>query len=92
MMEPTQHGADWNRLKTGLALRVRDVREELYGEHGGPLLAGAVGVPFRTWLNYEAGLTIPAEVILLFIEETRADPHWLLTGEGRKYESHQADG
>ena len=59
--------------------------EELYGEHGGPLLAEALGLPFRTWHNYEGGCTIPAHAILQFIEVTDAHPHWLLTGEGDKY-------
>jgi hypothetical protein len=80
--------SDWQLLKSGLACRVREVREDLYGEHGGPLLAEVVGVSFRTWLNYEAGCTIPAQVILRFIEKTRAHPHWLLTGQGDKYLPH----
>lgn len=79
--------AEWNTLGIELAKRVRVVREELYGEHGGPLLAEALKVPFRTWYAYEGGRTIPAEVILHFIEVTDADPHWLLTGEGPRYAS-----
>ena len=31
------------------------------------------------------GRTIPAKVILRFIEITSAHPHWLLTGEGSRY-------
>ncbi len=77
--------SNWLCIKLELASRVRVVREELFGEHGGPLLANEVGVPFRTWMNYEDGFTIPAQVILRFIEVTGADPHWLLTGEGEKY-------
>lgn len=72
-------------LSSDLAVRVRTIREELYGEHGGPLLAEAVRVPFRTWHGYERGEQIPAEDILRFIEVTDAEPHWLLTGEGPKY-------
>jgi len=68
-----------------LAHRVRAIREELFGEHGGPLLADALHLPVRTWLNYEAGCTIPAQVILDFIEITAAHPHWLLTGDGDKF-------
>jgi hypothetical protein len=63
-----------------LAGRVREVRRERYGESGAPMLAEVLGLPARTWLNYEAGVTIPAEVILRFIEVTGADPYWLLTG------------
>ena len=38
---------------------------ELFGEHGGPQLAHLLGIPARTWYNYEIGVTVPAEVILL---------------------------
>jgi hypothetical protein len=74
-------------IKNDLARRVREVREELYGAHGGPMLAEALGVPFRTWHNYEAGCTIPAQTILRFIMVTDANPHWLLLGEGERYRS-----
>ena len=84
MNEPSTH-ADWMALKCDLARRVQDVRKELYGEHGGPLLAERLGVPFRTWHNYEVGCTIPAQTILRFIEVTDATPHWLLSGEGERY-------
>ncbi len=76
---------DWLVLKSGLAARVREVREDLFGAHGGPLLAEELGLPFRTWVNYEGGCTIPAQIILRFLVLTHTDPHWLLTGEGRKY-------
>jgi hypothetical protein len=68
-----------------LGQRVAEVRCELFGEHGGPLMAQALRLPYRTWRSYEAGCTIPAEVILAFIEVTGADPHWLLTGHGPKF-------
>jgi hypothetical protein len=67
-----------------LAERVSEIRRERYGESGAPMLAEALGLPTRTWLNYEVGVTIPAEVILRFIEVTGADPHWLLTGLGQR--------
>ena len=86
MEKSTQH-SDWQAIKQDLARRIREVREDLYGEHGGPMLAQALGLPFRTWHNYEEGCTIPALSILRFIEVTYADPHWLLTGEGEKYVS-----
>jgi hypothetical protein len=76
---------DWRSLKQGLAERVRAIREELFGSNGGPMLAEAIHVPFRTWCSYEMGSTIPAEVILKFIEHTSASPHWLITGEGERY-------
>jgi hypothetical protein len=71
--------------KLELAGRVQAIRRERYGEHGGPLLAEFLGIPFRTWLNYEAGCTIPAEIMLRFIAVTAANPHWLLTGSGTRY-------
>jgi hypothetical protein len=77
--------SEWPAIKNDLAMRIREVRRELYGEHGGPLIAEALGIPFRTWLNYENGCTIPAPSILRFIELTRTNPHWLLTGQGGKY-------
>jgi transcriptional regulator with XRE-family HTH domain len=67
-----------------LAQRVREVRLDLYGDDGGPLLAGALGISARTWANYEFGVTIPALVLLRFIDATGVEPHWLLTGEGLK--------
>jgi len=67
-----------------LARRLREVRLEMYGEHGGPLLAEALGLPARTWANYESGVTIPGLVLLRFIEVTGVEPHWLLTGESQR--------
>ncbi len=78
----------WPSVKSALATRVCLVREELYGVHGGPLLANALKVPFRSWLAYESGVTIPALIILRFLEVTHAHPHWLLTGEGDRYRTH----
>ncbi len=68
-----------------LARRVCQIRQEKFGAGGTVLLAVLIGVPVRTWENYEAGCTLPAETLLRFIEVTRAHPHWLLTGEGDRY-------
>lgn len=68
-----------------VAHRVRAIRGELFGEHGVPLLAESLNLPSRTWLNYEAGCTIPAEILLHFIAITAAHPYWLLTGCGDKF-------
>jgi hypothetical protein len=73
------------RQRNGLGRRLRQVRMELYGENGGPMLAEALRLPFRTWINYELGVTVPALVMLRFIELTGACPHWLLTGEPPRY-------
>jgi hypothetical protein len=70
--------------KASLACRVREIREFLYGENGVESLAQAVKVPQATWLNYERGVTMPAEVLLDFMEVTQVDPHWLSTGEGER--------
>ncbi len=84
-MERPIPNSDWLGIKNNLARRIREVRLELYGENGGPLLAESLKVPFRTWMNYENGCTIPATSILRFIEVTNTNPHWLLTGSGEKY-------
>ena len=44
------------------------------------MLADTLGLPTRTWMNYESGVVIPATVIFRFIDVTDADPVWLLTG------------
>jgi hypothetical protein len=84
-MDMSIPNSEWPAIKNNLALRIREIRQELYGEHGGPMVAEALQIPFRTWLNYECGCTIPAPSILRFIELTKANPHWLLTGHGDKY-------
>ncbi len=70
--------------KVSLARRVHEIRHYLYGENGLDALAGALRVPAQTWLNYERGVTMPAEVLLDFLEVTGVDPHWLRTGEGER--------
>jgi Bacteriophage CI repressor helix-turn-helix domain len=72
------------KRKRLLACRVREIRNYLYGENGLDALAQALGVPTQTWLNYERGITMPAEVLLNFLEATGVDPHWLSTGEGER--------
>jgi hypothetical protein len=67
------------------AVRVRHIRVEEFGNDGVPSLATAIGIPTRTWESYEAGVTMPAEVVLRFVELTGAHPTWLLTGAGDMY-------
>jgi len=69
-----------------LAQRVREVREDMYGEYGAQFLADTLDLPLRTWANYERGVVIPAVVILKLIEVTRVNHWWLLTGRGPKYD------
>jgi hypothetical protein len=65
-----------------LAERLREIREDLCGEHGVQVLADALEVRVETWLNYESGVTVPAYVVLKLIDKARVNPHWLLTGQG----------
>jgi hypothetical protein len=73
------------RVKHGLSERLRLLRTEFYGERGGPDVARTLGIPVRTWYNYENGVTVPAEIILRVVELTSVEPVWLLRGEGPKF-------
>jgi hypothetical protein len=73
------------RAKRALAERLATLRSELLGERGGPEMARQLGIPVRTWYNYEGGVTVPAEVILRIIELTSVEPTWLLHGQGPKF-------
>ncbi|HEV3120918.1 MAG TPA: S24 family peptidase, partial [Isosphaeraceae bacterium] len=75
------------RAKFELAERLRAIRTELYGERGGPELARRLGIPVRTWYNYESGVTVPSELMLRFIELASVEPIWLLRGTGPRYRS-----
>ena len=72
-------------VKASISKRLREVRQEQFGEHGGPELARRLNLPARTWYNYETGVTVPAEVLLSFIDQTGANPVWLLSGEGPRF-------
>jgi len=72
-------------VKASLSRRLREIRQELFGDHGGPELARRLNLPARTWYNYETGVTVPAEVLLSFIEQTGANPMYLISGEGSRY-------
>jgi hypothetical protein len=78
-------------VKASLSRRLREIRQEIFGEHGGPELARRLNLPARTWYNYETGVTVPAEVLLGFIEQTGANPGWLLNGEGQRYRHSNDD-
>jgi hypothetical protein len=73
------------RAKLALAERLGDLRSELFGDRGGPEMARRLGIPVRTWYNYEGGVTVPAEVVLKIIELTSVEPAWLLHGKGAKF-------
>lgn len=76
------------RVKCHLSERLREIRVELHGERGGSEMARRLGLPIRTWYNYESGVTVPAEVILRFVELTSVEPRWLLHGDGPKYRTN----
>ena len=87
----TGHGArvrnnlnHWHQA--GLAARLREIREDLYGEDGGQFLADALEIRLQTWLNYESGVVAPAYVVLQLLVMARINPDWLLTGQGAKYD------
>jgi hypothetical protein len=86
---PKSVGSGWggNRvfIKAAIARRLREIREELFGDHGGPELARRLELPARTWYGYEAGSTLPADVLLRFVELTWANPMFVLAGTGSKY-------
>ena len=54
--------------------RIREVRVEQFGEVGVERLAELLGIRPRTWLNYEAGVTMPATVLLRFLRVTGVVP------------------
>ena len=73
-----------------IAARLRLIRTERFGEHGGSELARLPGLPARTWANYEGGVVIPGDVLLRFLELTPVEPHWLLHGAGPEYRNRPA--
>ncbi|WP_435007759.1 ester cyclase [Tundrisphaera lichenicola] len=75
--------------KARLADRLRDLRRDLFGDHGGPRMARLLGLPARTWYNYETGVTVPAEVLLDLIDQTGVRPAWLLKGEEPCFEGRK---
>jgi hypothetical protein len=73
------------RNRLAIAKRMVELRTELFGVRGGAAMARRLGLPLRTWYNYEEGTAIPAEVILRIIELTSVEPAWLLYEKGPKY-------
>ena len=68
-----------------LASRVREIRLEKFGAAGVASSSQSMNIAARTWEHFENGVTMPAWVLLQFIEITGVDPHWLLTGDGERY-------
>ncbi len=74
-----------HRNHVDLAERLREIREDFYGENGAQFLADALEIPLQTLLNYESGIVLPGHVVLKLIALTGVKPRWLLTGQGEKY-------
>jgi hypothetical protein len=73
--------------------RLREVREEIYGEEGGPHLAELLGISYQIWADYEgAGVAIPEDVIRRFVSPTGTSLDWLLTGDGPRYDPRDLSG
>jgi hypothetical protein len=70
---------------SSLSERIRDVRMDLFGEYGGPILAGRLRIQPRTLARMEAGGPVAGVLILKLIEVTGVNPHWLLCGDGEKF-------
>jgi hypothetical protein len=68
-----------------LADRIAEVRRDLYDDAGIPALVDSLGLARRTRMNDEAGVVMPATVLLRFLLLTAVEPHWLLTGDGPRY-------
>jgi transcriptional regulator with XRE-family HTH domain len=77
--------------KLALAERLAALRSELFGERGGPEMARRLGVPARTWYNYEGGVSLPTDVMLKVIELTSVEPTWLLHGRGPKFKRTRSE-
>jgi hypothetical protein len=84
-MDHQQSLHDRASRKAAIAGRLRLIRIELFGEDRDTELADQLGIPLRTWFNFETGVTIPGEVLLEFLEITGIEPLWLLRGTGPKY-------
>jgi hypothetical protein len=68
-----------------LAAKVREIRDDMYREHGAQFMADALGIALRTWMNYESGVVMPAKIVLKLIVAANVNPGWLLSGRGQKY-------
>jgi hypothetical protein len=73
------------RSRLAIAKRVAVLRAEMFGARGKAAMARRLGLPLRSWYNYEEGTAIPAEVVLSVIELTSVEPAWLLRERGPKY-------
>ena len=75
--------------RSSLPERLRAIRIDLFGEFGRPALAKLLRIPDRKLERFESGSPIPAEIILILMEVTGADPRWLQSGEGERYQRRE---
>lgn len=84
-MSTRKPSTDVKQVKRTLSERLAEIRSEKFGTQGKAEMARRLGIPPRSWYNYEGGVTVPAEVLLKTIELTAVEPLWLLHGTGPKY-------
>ena len=68
-------------VKASLSRRLRDIRQELFGDHGGPELARRLNLPART-MSPDQGDGAGRGVARLHRPHRALGPLWLLSGEG----------
>jgi hypothetical protein len=83
--------AELVRARLALAKRLVVLRSEVYGDRGAPEVARLIGIPLRTWYNYEKGVTVPAEIILKIIEVTSVEAQWLIDRKGPRFRDTRAN-
>lgn len=74
-----------HQSQAAVSERLRAIRVELFGEQGVEQLASMLSLPPKTWRHYERSVTVPAPVLLHFLELTGVDPRWLLNGQGSRF-------
>jgi len=80
-----QASLDLPALQLSQATPSATYRVHIAATGSGPVSFTELLLTARTWYQYETGVTVPAEVLLNFLDKTNARPGWLLTGEGPKY-------
>lgn len=81
-MSGAKIGLDLSRPDLGIARRLAALRLELFGENGHADIAKCIGVPVRSWKNFENGVTAPSDVMLKVLVLFNVEPNWLLNGKG----------
>lgn len=84
-MARVSYSADVLRIKAEIGQRLRVLRIELAGEQDYAVFTKRMGIPLRSWYQYEHGVSIPADVILRVIEGTSVEPMWLLHGREPRF-------